>query len=398
MSKPKTRQIEITGIYERNEAATKTVIVNRGGARSSKSDSVLQLFLRQFVNRKKQKMLITRKTMPSLRISAYMVFVDMLKDYGYYGQCNHNKSNNTIELGSNWLLFASIDDEEKMRSTEFNQIYMEEAPEFTYEDYMTLKLRLSAKTIPSEPNQLFMAFNPSNEFGWIPSELIQQPDVEEIVSTYKDNPFLSDEYVTILEQTKLTDPTYWKIYGLGIYAQLENIIYHPFELIVALPDNFDDIIYGVDFGYNNESALVEISIKDDEYYLLELLYKTKLTNPDLIEELKDLIPKRHRQKEMFADSSEPARIEEIKRAGFNIKPAIKGPKSVKDGIDICKSKKIYSLRSNTNLNKERANYTWKQDKDKRVLDEPNKHHDHLMDGMRYGIYTYYKPRARVGTW
>jgi len=41
---------------------------------------------------------------------------------------------------------------------------------------------------------------------------------------------------------------------------------------------------------------------------------------------------------IYADSSEPARIEEISRAGFDIRPA---DKSVKDGIDFCKRRKVH---------------------------------------------------------
>lgn len=392
----KKRIVEVTSVYERIEASPKKVIVNRGGARSSKSYSIIQLFIRRFVNRKNKKILMTRKTMPSLRVTAYRVFVELLKDYGYYKLCKHNKSENTIEYGSNWLLFTSVDDEEKMRSSEFNDIFMEEAPEFTYEDFMTLKLRLSAPTVKEEPNQMFLSFNPSNEYGWINQKLIHQPDVEEIISTYKDNPFLDDEYVKTLEQLQEQDPAYWKIYGLGQYAQLENVIYQPFEVIDSYPDSFDDTIYGLDFGYNNPSALLEIGIKDEEFYTTELLYETKLTNADLIERLKIFLPKgEKRRKEIYADSAEPDRIEEIRRAGFNIKPAYKGKNSVKDGIDFCKSQKIYTLASNVNLNKERSNYTWKQDKNKRALDEPNKHDDHLLDGMRYGITTHTMFKSEV---
>jgi len=131
-----------------------------------------------------------------------------------------------------------------------------------------------------------------------------------------------------------------------------------------------------------------VGIKDWEIYLRELLYQTHLTNEDLIEKLKELIPDKNRY--TYADSAEPARIEEIARAGFNIHPA---DKSVKDGIDFVKRQKLHILKRSVNLIKEIGGYKYKEDKDGNVLEEPVKFRDHLMDAMRMAIYTHLKGEA-----
>ncbi|HEY8541382.1 MAG TPA: terminase large subunit, partial [Pseudothermotoga sp.] len=94
---------------------------------------------------------------------------------------------------------------------------------------------------------------------------------------------------------------------------------------------------------------------------------------------------------IYADSAEPARIEEIARAGFNIYPA---KKDVKDGIDFLKRKMIYLYKDCTNTIKEIQMYKWKENKNGEILDEPVKFNDHAMDAMRYAVYTY-QNRARV---
>lgn len=131
--------------------------------------------------------------------------------------------------------------------------------------------------------------------------------------------------------------------------------------------------------------MIKIGIKDNEYWIIDELYETKLTNADLIEKMKargisgnDYI---------YADSAEPNRIEELNRAGFMVFPA---EKSVKDGIDFVKRQKLYIYKHCQNTIREIQNYKWKEDKDGNVLDEPVKFMDHSLDAIRYAMYTHNK--------
>jgi len=56
-----------------------------------------------------------------------------------YDPEKHNKTFNTYEFGDNLVQFAGMDESEKIKSTEWNYVWMEEANEFTYEDYIVLK-------------------------------------------------------------------------------------------------------------------------------------------------------------------------------------------------------------------------------------------------------------------
>lgn len=384
------RQIEVTAVFERNIKSTKPVVVNIGGARSGKSHALIQLFLMKFINEDHKVFLITRKTLPSLRITAYKVMIDLLKDYGYYSQCEHNKSNLTLQYKNNTIHFLSIDSSEKIKSTEFHYVFMEEANEFTLLDYRILSMRMSGQTTPDQPNQMFLSLNPSDEFSWINQKLIHQADVEVIQSTYLDNPFLSDEYIKIIEDLKDVDPVLYKIYALGQWAQIENIIYTNYTIESVFPVEYKDEFYGLDFGYNNPSALVHVGMYDGEVYLRESLYETHLTNQDLIAKLKTLNV--NKKTPIYADSAEPARIEEIYKAGYNIKPA---KKSVLDGIDTVKRYKLHLHEEDANTIKEIRSYKWKEDKNGNVLDEPVKFNDHLQDSIRYGLFSHYNRPAQI---
>lgn len=384
------RQIEVTRVYERNIDSTASIVVNVGGARSTKSYSIAQILLQKFVTEPNKTILITRKTLPSLRLTAYKVFVDLLKDYGYYNSCKHNKTNNSItymvdpddESTTSTVYFMSIDDPEKIKSTEFNYIFMEEANEFSFNDFFILHTRMSGHTTPDQPNKMFLALNPNEEFSWVNIRLRERNDVEFIQSTYKDNPFLSKEYVKILTDLKDTDPTLYQIYALGEWATLPDKVYNRYS-VEEIVGTFSDEWYGLDFGYNHPTAMTWIGMRDDGMYVKELIYESHQTNVDIIELFGKLGV--NKKLPIYADSAEPARIEEIYRAGYNIMPA---EKKVDDGIDSVKRYKLHIDQNSMNLVKEIRTYAWRVDKNGVMLDEPVKFNDDLMDAMRYAIHTH----------
>ena len=376
-------KVKATRVYERNFRSTSRIVINVGGARSSKSYSILQLIAVRLISRGPYKALITRKTGPALKASCYTVMLGILSSMGMLSRMEHNKTDRTLTYRGNLLAFISIDDPEKIKSTEWNDIFMEEANEFTYEDYVVLKTRLSAPGVNYGRNQMFLAFNPSEENGYIHTRVEHEPDVEVIHSTYKDNPFLAKEYVEVLQGLEREDPTYYKIYALGEYATPTGIIYPKWNLVDLRPESPDETFYGIDFGFNNPAALVRVDIKDMEATVDELLYKTQLTNTELVTQVKDLIGLP--MDPLYADASEPDRIEELAQAGFNVFPA---NKDVAFGIDTVKRYKINLTKRSVNAISEIRGYKWRVDRAGLTLDEPVKFKDHAMDAIRYALHTH----------
>lgn len=395
MKEPKIVQALTTRVYDRNVRSKAQYIVNVGGAGSSKSHSIAQILTGNLFSIPNRKILVSRKTFPALRLTAYKLMVGLLQEYSVYARVLHNKGDHTIINPANnaFVSFLSIDDPEKIKSTEWNDIWLEEANEYTWEDWIIIQTRLRARATPEHPNKIYISLNPSDEQSWINQRLMLTQSFAEkleiIHSSYVDNPFLGQDYINILEALKDQDPNAYNVYAKGEWGTLTNIIYQPYQQLQEFPVKHEpEVIYGLDFGFNNPSALIKITIEDmDSCYLKELLYETHLTNSQLIDKLKELIPEEDRHLPMYGDCAEPARIEEISKAGFNIYPA---DKDVNIGIDFCKRHKFFTLPSNINLNKERASYKWRQDKNGIVLEEPVKFMDHLMDAKRYALYTYQK--------
>ena len=197
-----------------------------------------------------------------------------------------------------------------------------------------------------------------------------------------DNPNVQKSYVDELENLKKLDERFWRVYGLGEYAMIEGQIYTHVKSTSVFPESYDFLIYGVDFGYNNPACILKIGIKDKVFYVTELLYCSKLTNADLIRFMKENIPE---NSYIYADSAEPARIEEIRRSKFKAVPA---KKNVCTGIDFVKQCEIFTQPGNVNFNRELRDYVWAVDKQNgNILDEPVKFNDHAMDALRYAIYT-----------
>lgn len=374
--KSESQSVKITSVYDALAEATKPIVVCVGGASSSKSHSLAQLMIWKLVNERDKVIGIGRKTFPSLRMTAYQLVVNLLKEYGIYPFCDHSKTENTIAYGSNRIQFFSLDDPEKIKSFNANVIWLEEANEFGWDDFLIIKLRLNRN--PSKgKNQIYLSLNPVDVNCWVYDKLKDSPETEIIKSTYKDNPFNSPAYIQQLEDLQNQDMNYYRIYALGEWGRLENIIYPRWQLIDEMPAEFQEERYGLDFGFENPSACIHIGIISDRLYVDEVLYQTHLTNTDLIERLKLLM-----RLDLYADSAEPQRIEEICRAGFRCYPAIK---DVSLGIDTVKRYAILITKRSANLIKEIRGYQRKKDRDGRVLEEPVKFNDHGVDALRYGV-------------
>lgn len=358
-----------------------------GGAGSGKSYFIAQEIILNMIMSGDYDYLIVRKVGRTIRHSVFRLLQSIISEWNLNDYFTINKSDMHITSSSGSVLISSgLDDVEKLKSiANITNIWIEEASEITQEDFQQLDLRLRGKSKINK--QITLSFNPVSSQSWLKRYFFdREPENTTIIkTTYKDNRFIDEEYKKVIEELKETDYTYYQIYGLGNWGTPGNLIYHNYKVTENMPEQFDEIIYGLDFGYNNPSALVKVGLKDKNVYILQELYESKLTNADLIEKLKSLIE--NKNSNIYGDTAEPQRIEEISRAGYNIYPS---DKSVKDGIDYVKRQKIYIHPDCDNVIAEMQTYKWKEDRNGNVLDEPVKFRDHLMDALRYCLYTHSK--------
>ena len=193
--------------------------------------------------------------------------------------------------------------------------------------------------------------------------------------------FQSSEEAEVSSRTVDSAPWTFAPTALGERGVAEANIYTHWKLCDEMPKHFDRKVFGIDFGFNNATAVVEIREKDRIFYWDEKLYQSHLTNDELIVKLEKLGITG--SDVIVADSAEPARIQAIQDAGYYIEPA---NKAVKAGIDFVKSHGFYITKRSVNILKEVKTYSWKQ-KEGNSIDEPVKVNDHAMDAGRYGAYS-----------
>lgn len=355
------------------------VAVFQGGTRSGKTWSILTCLIQWCYTYQNAgySIDVIRESFPSLRASVMRDFFTILNNEDWYDERNHNKTENTYNLFGNTWCFIAASEPQKLRGAKRNFAFLNEANELSLESFRQISLRCTDK--------LICDFNPSMEFHWLYDEVIPRDDCSFFKSTYLDNPFLGEETIKEIERLKETDEDYWRVYGLGERGKSRATIFNS-HIYTELPEDAKLVAWGIDWGFSADpTALVKVSIRDNELYIEEHLYQGGMTNSDIIAHLRECGIARH--EEIIADSAEPKAIHEIHRGdsqgGFNIKPAKKGADSIRIGIDLMRRHKLYIKDTSLNIQKEFRNYKWKQDKDLRTLPIPVDSFNHAVDAVRY---------------
>ncbi len=359
--------------------------VHQGGTRSGKTYAICQFLIYKLTTTKKPITIsIVRKTLPALKRSVLRDFIGIATKLGVYYKGEHNKAENTFKFNGSIVQFLSTDDPQKIRGAKHDICFLNEANELTFEDFRQLNMRTVG--------ELIIDFNPSDPVHWLYNEVIERDDSDLFITTYKDNQFLPSELVQEIERIKLRDPDYWRVYGEGqraVFSERQIFLNWKYIPHCDFPE-FDDTIVGVDFGYTqDECAIVEVGKVGDTLYVHEWLYKKGMTNRDIAQFLKS---NNLNEKLCYCDSAEPKSIEELRQMQVWAKPAIKGQGSITAGISLLKEFEIIGSIESKNLQKEQMSYLWEELKDGTIINKPVDRANHLMDSLRYCVYTKYKNR------
>lgn len=362
--------------------------IHQGGTRSGKTFAICQ-YLTYLLTVSKEPLIISivRKTLPALKGSVLRDFILILQQTGLYYEGTHNKAENTFTYGDHTVEFLSVDEPQKIRGRKRNIAFLNEANELNIEDFRQINMRCT--------DFLILDFNPSDPVHWIYDEVIPRDDCDTWITTYKDNKFLSEDLVFEIERMRERDPDYWRVYGEGqkaVYSARQIFSNWTFIPHSDFPE-FDadmEAVIGLDFGFTNDpSAATLIFKKNDKLYLHELLYKTGMTNSDIVDYIKKL---GYGETIIYADAAEPKSVEEMRRLGLYIKAATKGQGSINAGISLLKEHDIIVSKESKNIIKEYNNYYWEELKDGTIINKPKDKFNHAMDSIRYGVYSQYGKR------
>lgn len=374
-------KVQTTRIYaeiSKAVAAGYTTISEQGSSRSSKTYNTLIWLIVYLLQHPKTRAAIVRKSMPTIKGSVYHDFEEIMKDkMDLWADTCMNKTEMVYRFpNGSELEFFGCDNEQKMRGRKRDVLYCNEANELAFIEWQQLKMRTTRFAI--------VDYNPSySDDHWL-CTLNADPRTYHFITTYKDNPFLEQAVIDEIESLKDKNPALWQIYGLGLQAVVEGLIFKNVDVVDNIPRGaMEWHRKGVDYGFScDPTAIVDIYIHGRDMYIDEVCYRTQMLTPDIIRELKD--PTDPNVK-IIAESADPRMNTEIRRAGLNLHEVRKYKGSIEAGITKMLEYNIHVTRRSVNVLKEFHNYTYQQTRDGRWLNTPIDAFNHAIDACRYVI-------------
>ena len=367
--------------------------VHYGGASSGKSHGVFQkIVIKALKDRKKpRKILVLRKVGATVRDSVFADVQATLSYFGILNMCKVNMSAFRIELPNGAeFIFKGMDNPEKIKSIKgISDVVMEEASEFTLDDYTQLTLRLRDKA--HKQKQIYLMFNPVSKANWVYNAffVIKPKNTVVYQTTYKDNRFLDALTRENIEELANRNEAYYKIYALGEFATLDKLVFPKYTKALLNKDDLRQITsyFGLDYGFiNDPSAFMHVKIDDDrkKLYVVEEYVKKGLTNDKIAESITAL---GYAKEQIRADSAEKKSNQELRNLGIGrVIDVKKGAGSVMQGIQyLLQYEWIVDERCVKTI-EELENYTWKKDKvTNEYINEPVDSYNHCLDAIRYAI-------------
>lgn len=393
-----------------------------GGTGSSKSFSMWSKLIEMCIRYSTFDILIARKYATTLHDTVEIPILNIMtkffknsitgtglvegRDYTY------NKTHKHIKFSTGSIIrLKGYDNPEKLKGIDaVNVLVLEEVTDFTQEDLEDVQDRLRGTPPSNHPwgkeLKVFMMFNPIFKTHWLRTYFFEdnidmseevhkdiirdQETTAALKTTWRDNAFYNGQYKNdkLRNKMKGANPRKYGVQCNGNWGVLGELIYENTKVIKCIQDEsyYDDISYGLDFGFEHNTGIYKLGFKDGDVFVLKEIYKPKMTVNDIIKAIKKAYPDAYRKIRMFCDNARPEAIEEMKRQGIKkAESCKKGANSVVEGIDWLQDRTIYIDEKCVGAANEVDSYQWQKDKktgDR--LPKPIKVNDDAMDAIRYG--------------
>lgn len=301
------------------------------------------------------------------------------------------------------ILFRGFDDPQSITSITVEKGYLcwcwiEEAFQITDEsEFNKLDMSIRGELPNGYFKQITLTFNPWSENIWIKKRFFDaelDDDIFVDTTNYLCNEFLGEDDIRVFNKMKDKQPRRYSIEGLGNWGIAEGLIFNNWRVenfsendILAIEDRHGvpeyQKLFGLDWGFTAPTGVIYClaSEKEKKIYIPREYYKIGVTNIQLVKDLMDL----HWDKELIkADSAEPKSIEEVRQLGLTrIRPAKKGPDSIRAGILKLQDYEIIVHPRCEHTIIELNNYVWDTNTDGKIINDPIDDYNHLMDPLRY---------------
>jgi PBSX family phage terminase large subunit len=330
---------------------------------------------------------VLKETYNSFKTTLYDDFNKRLIDFGLLTPFEKSKEVITFNCLGNKVNFIGCDKESKFQGASCDFLFMNEMLDIEKNIFDQSEMRCR--------KFWWGDYNPKVTEHWVYNNVIPRDDVAFLHSTFDDNPFISDtERAKILSyedtpenrRQSTVDLYKWKVYGLGIRAAMEGLIFPDIIWVNEFPKDCEAETYGLDFGYTQSpSAFCRIGIKGRDLFLQKKFYTPTKDPDDLGSLLEQTLPD---GKWAWADSADPGMITDLKNQGFAIYGVHKFRGMTVYGNNLMNKFRIHIVRD-TDFRKEQENYKYKEINGIR-LNEPIDDWNHLWDAARYGVLSEFR--------
>lgn len=384
----------------------KLITLITGGRGSAKSFNV-GTFIERLSFESGHKILYSRYTMTSADISVIPEFQEKIDLEGTNDFFDITKKDIINTFSDSVIMFRGIrtssgNQTAKLKSIQgLTTFVCDEAEEWnSEEDFDKLVLSIRQKGIQ---NRVIIIMNPTDSNHFIYKKYIEKthrlaeidgvqvqisthPNVLHIHTTYLDNiENLSPQFIQEMKRMKEEELEKYAHVAIGRWSDVaEGAIFKRFEIVDSIPDYAKKRGIGLDFGYSNDpSAAIECALIDNDLYLDELFYRTRMLSGEISDSLKPFRLK------VISESADPRLIQEISNSGILIYPVdksnINSKSSILAGIDRMLELNLKVTRRSYNLLYELRKYTWDKDKDGNYINKPIDKYNHALDAARYWV-------------
>jgi hypothetical protein len=218
LSQPQKRfSLEFNPAYSDAYTDQNRYLLLYGSAGSGKSRFISQkIVLRCLEN--KERFLCIRKVDRTIKESVFREIETVIDELPINVKKNKTFNSFVFDNGSE-IITSGLDDVKKLKSISgITSIWIEEATDLDEDDFNQIDLRL--RGTPTTYFQIIISFNPIDDSHWLKKKFFDTKVNESTIiqTTYKDNYFLDEDYIKLLEERLAYDESLYQCYVLGIWA------------------------------------------------------------------------------------------------------------------------------------------------------------------------------------
>ncbi len=383
------------------------MLIAHGAIRSGKTISMIDSFVTwSLAKHRNQNFIVAGKSMGALKRNVLEPMFQILTakgiDYHY-----HRSENPHVIIGTNtYYLFGANNEssQDVLQGLTAAGAYLDEVALFPRSFVDQAIGRCSADTSLNgvlNGAKIFFNCNPAGPYHWFKTDFIDKAKEKRILVLH----FTMDDNLSLSEKVKerfkrMFSGVFFKRYILGLWVMAEGIVYDMFHeerhVVKKLPDSFDRLFVGGDYGINNPTAFILFGQKGTDYYAIREYYfdSSKVGKQKTVAELAEDYVQfigADEPEMVFLDPSAAALILELKKKGIqNIKGA---DNSRNEGIQHVqnlladKDGRLFIYHTCVNVIREFFSYMWDPKAQARGEDDVIKENDHALDALRYALYT-----------